>query len=714
MASLGLDTDVKELSGVGKARAATLARLGISTVRELIYFFPRAYEKRSDVRELCEFDEEVNRSYILTVATRVSTAEIRRGLKLSKFRAFDDSGSVEITFFNSPFVKDIFHVGETFRFFGKVTRLKSKIQMTNPKYEPYREGAELRDFIPIYHLTAGISSKILGGLIRTALNDAYAQIEDPLPEYIRLEKKLTTLQSAIKNIHFPESEADINAAIRRLAFDEMMLFALGISMSASYKTLTSGIRFEPCTLSPLTELLPYELTQSQKHTINDIYKDTVQSGKDGLVHPMARIIVGDVGSGKTICAVAAMYIAARSGYQSALMVPTEILARQHYADVSELLCRLGIKVELLVGATSAKEKRRIYSLMESGEVDIVIGTHALISEGVRFAKLGLIITDEQHRFGVAQRGVLKERTENAHLLVMSATPIPRTLAMAMYGDLDVSRITELPKGRQKIDTFVVDESYRARLTGFIKSQVAEGGQCYIVCPSIEPEEGVEEIFTPEGVVYATLRSERSLNLKNAVEYTESLRSSLPELRIECLHGKMSGAQKDDIMSRFSAGKTDVLVSTTVIEVGVNVPNASLMIVENAERFGLAQLHQLRGRVGRGKRKSYCVLVSDQKSEKALARLNVMKNTQDGYEIAECDLMQRGPGDFFASADASLRQSGGFALRFAGMCDDAELFESAFSTAKYITEKDAELALPEHKLLREEMARKMRINASSIS
>ncbi len=714
MGAVMLNTDIKECSGVGKTRAQALARLGIFTVRDLIYFFPRAYEKRCDVRLLSDFDADASRSYILTVATRVSTAEIRRGLKLSKFRAFDESGSVEITFFNSPFIKDIFHVGEAFRFYGKVTKSKSRLQMTNPKYEPYREGGELQDFIPVYPLTQGISSKIIGKLVKSVLNDVYADIVDPLPEYIRLQKNLTTLPTALRGVHFPEREEEINSAIRRLAFDEMLMFALGISISASYKARGVGIRFSPCSLKPLTDLLPYELTQSQKHIVNDIYKDTVHIGADGEVHPMARIIVGDVGSGKTVCAVAAMYIAASSGYQSALMVPTEILARQHFADVSKILGALGIRVELLVGATTLKEKRRIYTAMQSGEVDIVIGTHALISEGVSFARLGLIITDEQHRFGVRQRGVLKERAESAHLLVMSATPIPRTLAMAMYGDLDVSRITELPKGRQKIDTFVVDESYRKRLTGFIKSQVNEGGQCYIVCPSIEPEEGVEEIFTPEGVVYSTLRSERSLNLKNAVKYTESLRISLPDIRIECLHGKMTGAIKDDIMSRFAAGEIDVLVSTTVIEVGVNVPNASLMIVENAERFGLAQLHQLRGRVGRGERKSYCILVSDSKSEAAAERLNVMKGTQDGFEIAERDLMQRGPGDFFSSADRTLRQSGGFEMRFAGMCDDTELFESAFAAAKYITERDPELKMSEHKLLGEALSEKMLINASSIS
>ena len=712
MSRCSLYSPVSELSGVGKTRAAQLARLGINTVRDLIYYFPRAYEKRSDVRLLSQYDTEAPRSYLLTVATQVKNASIRRGLTLSKFRAFDESGSIEITFFNSSYVKDVFHVGEEFRFFGKMTQIKNKIQLNNPKYEPVSASSALPDFLPIYPLTEGLSSKMLGKLIKEALNDVIADVTDPLPEYLRLEKRLTTLSNAIKNIHFPAEEGLISSAITRLAFDEMFYFALGISLSANRKKLLNGIKFSPCSLAPLTDLLPYELTNSQKHVINDIYSDTVIA-KNGGISPMGRIIVGDVGSGKTVCAIAAMYICARSGYQSALMVPTEILARQHYQDVSKLFEKLGIKTALLLGSTSQKEKKRIYSEIADGTLSVVIGTHALISEKVEFSNLGLIITDEQHRFGVAQRSVLKNRSNDAHMLVMSATPIPRTLALALYGDLEVSKITEIPKGRQKIDTHVVDESYRKRLTAFIMSQVKDGGQCYIVCPSIDSEEGVEDAYVFDGI--SQIRDQQSLNLKNATDYANDLKTALPSLRIGVLHGRMSAAQKDEIMSAFSDGEIDVLVSTTVIEVGVNVPNASLMIVENAERFGLSQLHQLRGRVGRGTRKSYCILVSDMKTEKAMARLETMKSTSNGYEIAEKDLAMRGPGDFFSSDSGNnLRQSGGFEFHFATMCDKEDLFISAFSAAKQIASQDPELKESEHRLLRTAFEEKIKVNSTTIS
>ena len=429
---------------------------------------------------------------------------------------------------------------------------------------------------------------------------------------------------------------------------------------------------------------------------------------------MSRIIVGDVGCGKTVCATAAAYITSKSNYQTALMVPTEILARQHFDELSRILGKLNIKVELLLGSPCAKEKKRIYSGLASGEINVIVGTHSLISDGVEFNNLGLVITDEQHRFGVAQRAKLKDKSRQSHLLVMSATPIPRTLALTMYGDLDVSRIEEIPSGRQKVDTFVVDEGYRLRLNDFIKKQVALGGQCYIVCPAIEKNEDDEDAFI---IDYSTgeVISENSLNLKNAVEHAEELKKSLPDLRIGVLHGRMKANEKDEVMSKFSNGEIDVLVSTTVIEVGVNVPNACLMIVENAERFGLSQLHQLRGRVGRGSRKSYCILVSDIKSPKSRERLEVMRTTSNGFDIAEKDLLLRGPGDIFASiSNDNLRQSGGFEFRFANLCDNSDLLQKAFSVAKSIIAIDPELKLEEHKLLREEINRRILVSPSTIS
>lgn len=712
MGSLSLNTPINQVSGVGNVREKQLAKLGIFTVGDLIYLFPRAYEMRGNIKPLSQYSPEVPCAYLLTVATEVRQTTIRRGLTISKFRAFDDSASVEITFFNSPFVKDVFHIGSTFRFWGKATLQKNKLQLTNPKYEPYVEGVPMADFVPIYPLTEGISSKQLDKLVRLVLNDVLPEIKDPIPESIRLEHSLPTLTYALKNAHFPEDKSSLSRSLTRLAFDEMLYFGIGISMSASQKSCGEGIKFSPCTLSELTSLLPYELTNSQKQAINDVYRDTV-IGTEGQVSPMARIIVGDVGCGKTICALASMYIAAKSGYQSALMVPTEILANQHFYEASDLLGKLGLKVELLLGTTTQKEKKRIRESLASGETHIVIGTHALISEGVDFASLGLVITDEQHRFGVAQRARLKEKSKKSHLLVMSATPIPRTLALTMYGDLDISRITEMPKGRQRVDTFVVNESYRLRLNDFISKQVALGGQCYIVCPSIERREEDGEAMIPSSI--GELVSENSLNLKNAVELAEELKKSLPNLRISVLHGRMKNSEKDEVMSHFSAGEIDVLVSTTVIEVGVNVPNASLMIVENAERFGLSQLHQLRGRVGRGKRKSYCILVSDINSPKSRNRLEVMRTTYDGYEIAEKDLKLRGPGDFFSTINSeNLRQSGGFDFKFASMCDDSNLLSAAFSAAKSIVSIDSKLELPEHSLLKEKLENLFNISSSTIS
>ena len=712
MARLTYGTPVSEINGVGKVRAKQLEKMGIRTAGDLIYLFPRAYEKRGDVRPLSKFDPERPCAFLLTVADSVKTANIKRGLTLSKFRAFDESGYVDITFFNSPYVKDVFHKGSTFRFWGKATLQKNRLQLTNPKYEPYVEGLPLADFVPIYSTTEGLSSKQLDKLIKTAINDILPDIIDPIPDNIRLDNSLPTLSYAIKNAHFPEDDQAIFKAQRRLAFDEMLYFGIGISLSSSQKSRGDGVRISPCSLSPLTDLLPYELTGSQKQAINDVYRDMV-IGKDGKISPMARIIVGDVGCGKTICATAAAYITAKSGYQTALMVPTEILARQHYAELKGLLSELGVNVALLLGSTTAKDKRTIKAALSKGEIDVIVGTHALISDGVDFCKLGLVITDEQHRFGVRQRAKLKEKSEGSHLLVMSATPIPRTLALTMYGDLDISRITEMPKGRSRVDTFVVNEGYRSRLNDFILKQVALGGQCYVVCPSIEKNEEENSFIVDYSA--GEVINENSLNLKSAVEFGEELSAALPSVKIEVLHGKMKSSEKDEIMSRFASGETKVLVSTTVIEVGVNVPNATLMIVENAERFGLSQLHQLRGRVGRGNKKSYCVLVSDINSPKSRERLEVMRTTYDGFEIAEKDLILRGPGDFFASvSEDNLRQSGGFEFRFASACDSSELLHAAFTAAKNIVDADPSFSLPIHSELKKEVYKRMSISSSTIS
>ena len=700
------------LPGIGKITEAKLLKLGIKTLGDLVSFYPRAYEKRGDIRYLSELAMDRPCAFLLTVSTEVHSVKVKGNITISKFRAFDDTGSIEIVFFNSPYVKDVFHVGATFRFYGKLQQSKGRYQLQNPKFEAYIEGVPLPDFTPIYPLTGGISSKTIEKLIAHALKEIQTDITDPLPDEIRLANGLPTLSYSIKNIHFPENDSALSKSLERMAFDEMLYFGLGIALSSKSRTRGAGIKFSPCSLEPITTRLPFELTQSQKNAVNDIYRDTVL-GKDGKISPMARIIVGDVGCGKTVCAALAVYIASMSGYQTALMVPTEILARQHYADLSELLGAVGIKTELLIGSTKASEKKRILKSASDGEAKLIIGTHALLSDKLEFCNLGLIITDEQHRFGVNQRAVLKEKSLSAHLLVMSATPIPRTLALTMYGDLDISRITELPKGRQRVDTYFVGEDYRIRLNNFIEKQVRLGGQCYVVCPSIESDGEECEEFIPEGL--SRLVPQSALNLKSAVQLAEELKKSLPSLRVGLLHGKMKAPEKDVVMSEFADGTIDVLVSTTVIEVGVNVPNASLMIVENAERFGLSQLHQLRGRVGRGKRKSYCVLVSDAKGDKARERLQAMTSTYDGFSIAEKDLELRGPGDFFsAQGNENLRQSGGFEFKFARMADDSALYSKAFECAKAIISDDPDLIKEKNRKLKEEIEKRLSISASTIS
>ncbi len=704
---------VSVLHGVGIQKAKQLSRLGIETIRDLLYFFPRAYERRGDIRLLSHAQEDESCAFMLTVGTRVSTAKIRRGYSISKFRAFDESGSVEVMFFNAPFVKDVFHPGTTFRIYGKLNFYKGRPTLSNPKYEAYVEGIPLKEYIPVYPLTEGITSNAIAKLVEQGIAGVLPYLKDPLPESVRLAMGLPTIARAIVGAHFPTSDQMLSEALRRLAFDEMLTFALHISMARKERESGVGVTVPPCIVSPFTKILPYELTQSQKRAVNEIYRDMTHKNQNGITPTMARILIGDVGSGKTVCAALAAYVAIQGGFQVAFMAPTEILARQHYAELSSLFSKLHIQTELLIGATTASEKKRIYQAAEEGKTNIIVGTHALISDKLQFNNLGLVITDEQHRFGVLQRAKLKEKSESAHFLVMSATPIPRTLALTLYGDLDVSRLTELPSGRKPIDTFVVDETYEPRLLAFIEKQVKEGGQCYVVCPAIEQSEEEEEYFTPESLDFS--QASKTPKLKSAIEYAEYLSQKLPSLCVDCLHGKMKAAQKDDVMQRFSSGKIHVLVSTTVIEVGINVPNSNVMIIQNAERFGLSQLHQLRGRIGRGSRKSYCILVSSQKGDAAKARLSVLKETNDGYKIAEQDLIQRGPGDFFcASASDNFRQSGGIGFHFAKLCDDTTLFESAFSAAKSIIENDPELSNEENAELKSLLRAFSNASASSLS
>ena len=495
-------------------------------------------------------------------------------------------------------------------------------------------------------------------------------------------------------------------------FDEFFTFALGLALTREKSVRHGAPVCDAADLAPLVNALPYSLTGAQKRAIEEIRGDMSRDV------PMSRIVVGDVGCGKTVVAAAAMLFAVQSGRQAALMAPTEILARQHYEDLAPLFASLGIRTELLIGATTAAKKKKIKEALESADrekrIDVVIGTQALLSDGVNFYAPGLIVTDEQHRFGVAQRAVLSEKNAHAHMLVMSATPIPRSLALALYGDLSLSRIDEMPKGRQRVDTFVVDEAYRERLCAFIDKQCADGGQVYVVCPAVEERDAEsDELLLSEIGEEAPLER---VQMKAAVQHAEELRAALPHLNVEVVHGKMKSRDKERIMSAFAAGEIHVLVSTTVIEVGVNVPNACLMIVENAERFGLSQLHQLRGRVGRGARKSYCVLVSGAPlsgSSTAAKRLDAMKTTYDGFQIAEQDLALRGPGDFLSgNTDESIRQSGGVRFRLAALCDDTGLLSAATARAHELISRDPELRA--HPLLRETVEHAFTLSPDTIS
>ncbi|MDY4899153.1 MAG: ATP-dependent DNA helicase RecG [Eubacteriales bacterium] len=701
---------VRQLYGVGAVRAQAYARVGVETVEDLLFYFPRAYENRGDVSLLAATRDDIKSAVILTVATEPRSVRVRRGMDVLRFRAFDESGSCTITFFNQNFLKDKFPIGSVFRFWGRVERDGRGFAMSSPAYEPFIEDKPLPALYPVYPLTDGLSQKQLQKDIASAMT-LIPRLYDPLPDGIRHDNSLCTLGFALRNIHVPDDYQSLAIAKRRLIFDELFMFSLGLATVHRSQRKPGAPRCEG-DLSPLFERLPYHLTAAQLRVIEDISRDMASD------IPMRRIVVGDVGCGKTICAAAAMYTAVMSGRQAVLMAPTEILARQHYNDLAPLFSGLGIACGLLIGATPAAEKRRIKAALASGDaasrLNMVIGTHALISGGVEFAAPGLIVTDEQHRFGVTQRATLAEKNKNAHVLVMSATPIPRSLALVIYGDLDISRVDEMPPGRQRVDTFVVDESYRSRLDAFITRLCGEGGQVYIVCPAIEERECDDNEISLADISLFREPDNSQPPLKAVETYAAELSERLPGLRVGLIHGRLSADDKESVMRSFAEGECDVLVSTTVIEVGVNVPNACLMIVENAERFGLSQLHQLRGRVGRGRRKSYCVLVSDAKGEKARRRLETMHTVYDGYAIAETDLAMRGPGDFVGSIgqEGGLRQSGGVRFRLAGMCDDTELMTAATDAARELVESDP--GLEQHTELRVAAEAMFRIENADIS
>lgn len=705
------ENSIRSLYGVGAAKAAAYEKIGVRNIGDLLNFYPRAYENRGDIKKLSETLPDVKNAVILTVATEPKRAMIKRGMTLLKFRAFDDSGVCEITFFNQDFLRNSFPIGSVFRFWGRVERKGGQFFMSSPMFEPYTEENPPSDLYPVYRLTEGLSRNQILGNIESVLNLAN-MLEDPLPNEIRTANGLCTYSFAMKNIHQPDSFESLAIAKRRLIFDEFFVFSVGLSVTHKKTKRTGAPVCSDGDLSNFLDLLPYGLTGAQKRSIDEIRADMAKDT------PMSRILVGDVGCGKTVCAAAAIVLAQKNGYQAALMVPTEILAYQHYSELSQILGRLGISCELLCGSTPAAKKKKIYASLasedKSSRIDVIIGTHALLSEGVRFFCLGLVITDEQHRFGVNQRATLATKNTYAHMLVISATPIPRSLALVLYGDLDISRIDEMPPGRQRVDTYVVDENYRERLDRFIEKNVADGGQVYVVCPAVEESENEAGELGMDEISVSGKKSEKQAPLKAAIQYAADISARLQGISVAFVHGKMKNSEKEAVMRNFSDGKIQVLVSTTVIEVGVNVPNACLMIVENAERFGMSQLHQLRGRVGRGKRKSYCILVKGgEVSEKAQKRLETMRTTYDGYVIAEQDLELRGPGDFLAkTGNDGIRQSGGLKFRIADMCDDAGLMKAAADAARTVVSADP--ALAEHPLLKKKVDSLFSLSAGVIN
>ncbi len=679
-----LKMNVRNLTGVGEQRAKILEKLGITDLEDLLYHFPRSYEYRGNVKLLASACDGEKASFILTVATPAHTSRVKGNMLLTKFMAVDDTAKCSVVYFNNKFIGNSISVGQTYRFYGKVSKVGRQYELVCPvaeRADPEKGAEQLLPLFPVYRVCEGISSLQLYRIIKTGITylERYgADIED-LPKQTVEKYNFVSRLTALKNIHFPKDFKSLNDAKRRLAYEEIYKFALRALQKKSDRGKLLSEPIPSCDMTEFKEALPYELTNAQKRTINELYRDMTSKKRV----PMRRIICGDVGSGKTICAAAALYICAHAGSQGALMAPTEILAHQHYGELSEFFGRMGIKCALLVGDTPRSQRTKIYEGITSGEIQVLIGTVALITDKVVFARLGLVICDEQHRFGVNQRDALVNKGVGVHMLVMSATPIPRTLALVMFGELDVSVLDELPPGRQKVDTFVVGEDKRVRVQNFIRGQVDEGRQVYIVCPAVDEEdEGdvpLDALFEKNSLdVYLSEKKNRMAAVSYAKELTENV---FPEYKVAYLHGRMKASEKEKIMSEFASGDINILVSTTVIEVGVNVPNATLMVVENAECFGLSQLHQLRGRVGRGKHKSYCILVTPSRAETAMERLRVMKECSDGFKIAEQDLKQRGPGDFIKTNSDQIRQHGELKMSFGGLLDDARLLYSAFEDAK---------------------------------
>ena len=664
---LTASTDIRFLKGVGEKRAELLRKKGIDTVGALLRFYPRAYLDWQNITPISECHEGENVCVRAEITSPVKTVNIRRGMTLYKFSAADDSGVIEVTLFNRKYLAENLREGRSYLFYGKLGYGITLRQISSPEIMP----AEYMGIEPVYAATEGLSSKTIEKIMKNAL--VYTDsMQDAIPDGIRQKNGLCDFKTALKSIHFPLERQALESAKRRLVFEELFVLQTGLLFLKRRRRALAGCTVKKNLLEEFKKTLSFKLTGAQERVINECLSDMMSP------RPMNRLIQGDVGSGKTAVAAALMYISAGNGFQSALMAPTELLAEQHFKTLCKITENSGIKCALLTGSLTKKQKEEVKAGLKSGEIKVAVGTHALLTDDVEFESLGLVVTDEQHRFGVGQRGRLSSKGNNPHTLVMSATPIPRTLGLIIYGDLDISIIDEYPAGRQKIATYCVDSSYNARVYNYIKKFIAEGRQAYIVCPLVDENE--------------------ALGIKSASEYYKELsENQFKDYTLGLLHGKMKPKDKESVMRRFAAGEIQLLISTTVIEVGIDVPNAALMVIENAERFGLSQLHQLRGRIGRGEYSSACILISDVKSGDTKRRLDVIKNNTDGFKIADEDLKLRGPGDFLGS-----RQHGLPDMKIADIFADRETLHSAGKEAEELLRRDPMLHDAENAGLRSEI------------
>ena len=680
---IDLEKDVKYIKGVGPNRVKLLNKLGIFTLKDLITYYPRTYEDRSkpkNIAECIDGEEVLIEAY---ASGRVSDVRLR-GKTMQKLVIRDETGVATAVWFNQSYLKNKFEQGKKYTFYGKVNNTFGRITINSPVFDEEGKTSNTGKIIPIYPLTFSLSQNTIRRIMENAIKEVEGNLEETLPEYILQEYHLEGINEATKSIHFPQEFKDFNIARNRLAFEELLTMQLALlELKNSYMNEEKGIQFsKDVHMSDIINKLPFRLTNAQRRVLEEI-DNNMESEK-----PMNRLLQGDVGSGKTVIAMCAAYKAVKCGYQAAIMAPTAILATQHLENFKKILDELDIKCELLISAMTKKKKTELLERLKNGEIDILIGTHALLQENVEFKNLGLVVTDEQHRFGVKQRTTIVEKGQNPDVLVMTATPIPRTLALILYGDLDISIIDELPPNRKKIDTFAVTKGMEDRINNFIKVQLKEGRQAYIVCPLVEENE--------------------ELDLKSVEKLYEKCKTEIfSEYRVEYIHGKMKAKDKDDIMMRFKNKEIDILISTTVIEVGVDVPNANIMVIEDAQRFGLAQLHQLRGRVGRGEYKSYCILKYEGKGETVRKRMKVMCDTNDGFIISEKDLELRGSGDFFGTMQHGLPE-----FKIANLFEDMNILKVAQEAAIKIIDKDPKLEKEENvrlkRLIRDKFTKRIEI------